>query len=50
MTSATVTGGTGAAKKSIKKGWTSQSYVCYNPTTNKLSLAPGTTYQIGAGL
>ena len=38
MTSATVTGGTGAAKKSIKKGWTSQSYVCYNPTTNKLSL------------
>lgn len=47
---ATVTGGTGAAAKSIKKGWTVQSFVCYDPTTSKLSLAPGTTYQIGKGL
>jgi hypothetical protein len=50
MTTATVTGGTGAAAKSIKVGWTSQSYVCYNPANNKLSLLAGTTYQIGAGL
>jgi hypothetical protein len=50
MTTATVTEGTGAAAKSIKKGWTSQSYVCYDPTTSTLSLAPGTTYQIGKGL
>jgi hypothetical protein len=46
-TTAPVTGGT---SKSIKKGWTSQSFVCYNPSTNKLSLAPGTTFQIGKGL
>jgi hypothetical protein len=50
MTTATVTGGTGAAAKSIKKGWTSQSYVCYDPTTSTLSLLAGTTYQIGKGL
>jgi hypothetical protein len=46
----TVTGGTGAAKKSIKKGWTEQETVCYNPSNNKLTLLPGTTFQIAAGL
>jgi hypothetical protein len=48
----TVSTGTGAAKASIKKGWTSESYVCYNPnaTKNQLSLAPGTKYLIGPGL
>jgi hypothetical protein len=48
-TTASVTGGT---SKSIKKGWTSQSFVCYNPTAtkNQLSLAPGTTFEIGKGL
>jgi hypothetical protein len=46
-TTATVTGGTST---SIKKGWTSQSFVCYNPSTSKLSLAPGTTFRIGKGL
>jgi hypothetical protein len=47
---ATVTGGTGAAAKSIKKGWTVQAFVCYDPSTSTLSLAPGTSYQIGKGL
>jgi hypothetical protein len=46
-TTGDVTGGTGAAKKSIKKGWTVQSFVCYNPNNNKLSLAPGTAFNIG---
>lgn len=46
-TTGDVTGGTGAAAKSIKKGWTEQSFVCYNPNTSQLSLAPGTTFEIG---
>jgi len=50
QSSGTVTGGTGAAAKSIKTGWTEQAFVCFNPNTSKLSLAPGTTYQIAAGL
>ena len=50
QSSATVTGGTGAAAKSIKKGWTEQAFVCFDPSTSMLSLAPGTTFQIAAGL
>lgn len=46
----TVTGGTGEAAKSIKKGWTQQAYVCFDPSGDTLSLAPGTTYQIAKGL
>ena len=50
MTTGTVTGGTGKAAKSIKKNWTTQSFVCYNPGNNKLALLKGTKYQIGPGL
>jgi len=44
----TVSGGTGAALKSIPIGWTYQAFICFDPSTSKLSNAPGTTYQIGA--
>ena len=46
----TITGGTGVAAKSIKKGWTFQIFICADLTTGVLSLAPGTTFQIGKGL
>lgn len=46
----TVTGGTGAAALSIKKGWTFRIFICADLTTGVLSLAPGTTFQIGKGL
>jgi hypothetical protein len=46
MTTGNVSGGTGKAKASIKKGWVNTSYVCYNPSNNKLTLAPGTEYTI----
>jgi hypothetical protein len=45
-----ITGGTGAAEKSIKKGWSFQAYVCYDASTGALTLAPGTHYLIGPGL
>jgi hypothetical protein len=46
-----VTGGTGAAKKSIKKGWTIAATVCVDLAgTGKVILLPGSTFQIGAGL
>jgi hypothetical protein len=43
-----IDGGTGAAANSIKKGWTFQADVCYDASAGTLSLAPGTTYEIGA--
>jgi hypothetical protein len=42
-----ITGGTGAAARSIKAGWTLQAYVCFDPTTGGLSLAPGKSWEIG---
>lgn len=46
-----VTGGTGKAKKSIKAGWTLASTVCVDLAgTGAVTLLPGTTLQIGAGL
>ncbi len=42
----TVTGGTGAAVKSIKKGQTSTIYICYNASTKKATVAPGEKFQI----
>lgn len=46
-----VTGGTGAAKKSIKAGWTLAATVCVDLAgSGAISLLPGTTLQIGAGL
>jgi hypothetical protein len=42
----TVTGGTGAAVKSIKKGQSSTIYVCYNASTKKVTVAPGEKFQI----
>ncbi len=50
LSTATVTGGTGAAKKSIKKGWTVQAYVCFDSGNSSISLLPGTDYKIGPGL
>ena len=47
-TTGVVTGGTGAALKSIKKKWTTQSFVCYDPSNNDLTLLAGTKYEIGA--
>jgi hypothetical protein len=44
----TVSGGTGAAAKSILVGWTVQAFVCVNGTTGKISLLPGTDLNIGA--
>jgi Flp pilus assembly protein TadG len=41
-----VTGGTGAARRSIKKGWTLQEFVCLKGS-GKITLAPGTTFDIG---
>jgi hypothetical protein len=50
----TVTGGTGAAAKSIKKKWTFEAYLCVNENTTTgaltLTLAPGTDWLIGKGL
>jgi hypothetical protein len=43
-----VTGGTGAARKSIKKGWTLEEFVCWKGS-GKITLAPGTTFDIGPG-
>lgn len=43
-----VTGGTGAAAKSILVGWTVQAFICVNNTTGKISLLPGTDFEIGA--
>jgi hypothetical protein len=43
----TITGGTGAAAKSIKKGWTFQAFVCANLTTGAISLAPSTLWEMG---
>jgi hypothetical protein len=45
-----VTGGTGAAAKSIKAGWTLTATVCINQTTGAVALLAGTDVQIGAGL
>lgn len=42
-----ITGGTGAAPKSIKKGWTFQAFVCADLTTGAISLAPGTSWEMG---
>jgi hypothetical protein len=42
-----ITGGTGTAAKSIKAGWTLQAYLCYDPTTGGLSMAPGRSWEIG---
>lgn len=42
-----ITGGTGAAAKSIKKGWTLQAYFCYDPSTGDITMAPGTTWEMG---
>jgi hypothetical protein len=42
-----ITGGTGAAEKSIKAGWTIQFYLCA-ASSGALSIAPGTTFNIGA--
>jgi hypothetical protein len=48
---ADIAGGTGAAKKSIKKGWTLTSTVCVDLAgTGAFKVLPGTTVQIGAGL
>ncbi len=44
---ADVTGGTGEAAESIMTGWTVQAFVCFNSTTDEISLLPGTTYNIG---
>jgi hypothetical protein len=46
-TVASVTGGTGAAVKSIKPGWTAKSFVCYDPSNNDLTLLKGTKYEMG---
>lgn len=43
----TVTGGTGAAAKSILTGWTVQAFVCVS-ATGKITIAPGTDVNIGA--
>ena len=43
----TISGGTGAAAKSIKKGWTFQAFICANPVTGAISLAPGTKWNMG---
>jgi hypothetical protein len=45
----TVAGGKGAAKKSIKKGWTLAATVCIDSNEN-VTLLAGTTLQIGPGL
>lgn len=45
-----ITGGTGAAAKSIKTGWTLKADYCYNSTSRKISIAPGSTWEMGAGL
>jgi len=42
-----VTGGTGAAAKSILAGWTMQAFVCVNTTTGAVTLLPGTDLNIG---
>jgi len=44
----TVSGGTGAAKKSILVGWTVQAFVCVNNSTGAISLLSGTDFNIGA--
>jgi hypothetical protein len=46
---AKITGGTGKAEKSIKKGWTFQAYVCVNLTTSAVELLPGSKVDIGKG-
>jgi hypothetical protein len=42
-----VTGGTGAAVTSIKKGYSLQAFVCANSSTASISLAPGTKVNFG---
>jgi hypothetical protein len=44
----TVTGGTGAAAKSILTGWTVQAFICVNGTNGKITILPGTDVNIGA--
>ncbi len=46
LITATVTGGTGAAIKSIKVGQASSFYVCANTTTKTVALAPGQKFRI----
>jgi hypothetical protein len=43
----TVSGGTGAAAKSILTGWTVQAFVCVS-AAGKISILPGTDVNIGA--
>jgi hypothetical protein len=42
-----VSGGTGKAVKSIKKGWTYQAFVCLNPSTGAITLVKGTDMHFG---
>ena len=51
LVTADISGGTGKAKKSIKKGWTLTSTVCVDLAgTGAFKVLKGTTVQIGAGL
>jgi len=43
-----VSGGTGKAKKSIKKGWTYEADVCLNSSTGAITLVKGTDMHFGA--
>jgi hypothetical protein len=42
----TVTGGTGAAVKSIPKGQVATAYLCLNSAKKTVTLLPGTTYKV----
>jgi hypothetical protein len=42
----TTTGGTNPALKSIPKGQVATAYLCLNPHTKKVTLLPGTKYQV----